>query len=149
MIDSLNITDEFVQEEVCKEIISNDFYYDMNGKMDQGLIQLAKNIILGRTTLYSAEVSFDVSFEVNIDNGKTFYATDFDSLASGGGVFFGEIYTDDLNRLYRDTVSFEFKNTAIYLGLTFFDRDSNNLGTFQCGSFSSVTGAGVGLGTWY
>jgi hypothetical protein len=148
MIKSLSIAKDFVQEEVCNEIISNDFYYDMNGKMDQGLIQLAKNIILGRTTSYSAEVSFDGNFEVNIDNGKSFYATDLYSLVFGGGVFFGDVYTDDLNRLYRDTVSFEFKNTAIYLSLIFFDRNSNHLGTFQCGAFSSVSCVGVGLGTW-
>jgi hypothetical protein len=149
MIRSLSITDDFVQEEVCKEIISSDFYYDMSGKMDQGLIQLAKNIILGRTTSYSAEVSFDLNFEININNGKSFYVTDLGNLVSDGGIFLGDVYTDDLNRLYSDTVSFEFKNTAIYLCLIFFDRNSNNLGTFKCGAFSSAASTGVGFGTWY
>ncbi|WP_268846123.1 VapA/VapB family virulence-associated protein [Flavobacterium aestivum] len=149
MIRSLRITDDFVQEEECKEIISSDFYYDMNGKMDQELIQLAKNIIMGRTTSYSAEVSFDFNFEINIDNGKSFYVTDLGNLVSDGGIFSGDIYTEDINRLYNDTVSFEFKNTAIYLCLVFFDRDSNNLGAFKCGAFSPVDSSGIGFGTWY
>lgn len=148
MTNSLDITDDFVQVEVCKEIISNDFYYNMNGKMDQVLIQLAKNIILDKIAPHSAELSFEVNFEINVDNGKTFYTTDFAGFASGG-VSFGDIYTDDLNRLYRDTVSFEFTNTTIYLSIVFLDRNSSNLGTFQCGSFSPVTGVGTGFGTWY
>ena len=60
----------------------------------------------------------------------------------------GDVYTNDLERLYSDTVSFEFQATPVYTSLLFFDKHSNLLGHFQAGSVSIVTGIGGGSGSW-
>lgn len=64
----------------------------------------------------------------------------------GGGTLFGEIYSDDLDRLYRDTKSFTFTAAAAYTAIYFFDENSQYLGSFQGGSISNVIGTGGGSG---
>jgi hypothetical protein len=57
------------------------------------------------------------------------------------------VYTDDLQRLYRETTRFEFQGTPVYLSILFFN-DNNLLGHFQAGAISTVTGIGGGGGNW-
>ena len=54
----------------------------------------------------------------------------------------------DLEKLYRDTVSFEFNATSVYTSLVFFDSNHNVLGHFQAGAVSTVNGVGGGKGEW-
>lgn len=152
MSNSQNGTNNVVQE-VSKEIIAHDFHVAMNGKLDNELIHAAKNQILSTTASYPAKGSsvsmiFYLQFQVNIDNGKSFNGKAGGISTPGGGALFGDVYTDDINRLYSSTVSFQFTSTPVYLSLIFFDNHSNVLGTFQSGSVSTVTGVGGGSGSW-
>ena len=138
---------------VSKEIVAHDFHVAMNGKLDNELLHSAKNKILTTTTSYPAKGSsvsmiFYLQFQVSVDGGKTFNGKAGGISTPGGGALFGDIYTDDINRLYSNTVSFQFTSTPVYLSLVFFDGNSNVLGTFQSGSVSTVTGVGGGSGSW-
>lgn len=96
-----------------------------------------------------ASLIFYLKFQVNITNGKTFDGHAGGASSPGGGALFGHVYTDDLDRLYRDTVSFEFQATPVYLSILYFDSHSKLLGHFQSGAVSIVTGIGGGKGKWH
>ncbi len=58
----------------------------------------------------------------------------------------GHVYTDDLDRLYRDTTSFSFVSAVAYLGVQFFDANSNLLGHYGGGGVG-VPAVGGGSGS--
>jgi hypothetical protein len=81
-------------------------------------------------------------------DGKTFSGNASSIATPGGGALFGDVYTDDIDRLYNDTVSFTFESTPVYLSMQFFDQNSRLLGHLQSGAVSTVAGAGGGRGSW-
>lgn len=66
----------------------------------------------------------------------------------GANGTWGDLYTDDLVRLYTDTVSFEFNTLVFYTNVNFFDASSNFLGAYHGGGVGIVTGIGGGTGTF-
>lgn len=71
------------------------------------------------------------------------------SLATlGANGTWGDLYTDDLLRLYTDTVSFEFNTLIFYTNVNFFDASSNFLGAYHGGGVGITTGIGGGTGTF-
>jgi len=138
---------------VSREIIAHDFHVSMHGKLADKQIEAVKKTLLSTTNAYHATGSvvsmiFYLQFQVNIDNGKSFNGKAGGISSPGGGALIGDVYTDDLERLYRDTVSFEFNCTPVYTSLIFFDSHSNCLGSYQSGSISTVAGVGGGSGKW-
>ena len=139
--------------EVTSRAIAADFRDAMKGKLADEHIDAAVNTLLATTSRYPATGSvasliFYLKFQVNITGGKSFNGNAGGASTPGGGALFGDVYTDDLNRLYSDTVSFEFQGTPVYLSILFFDRNSKLLGHFQAGAVSTVTGIGGGSGKW-
>jgi hypothetical protein len=93
-----------------------------------------------------------VRVTVEVNGGKSCEGNGGGVFGLGGGVFGGDVYTDDLQRLYKDSVSFQVNLVGmVYLNINFFDGNSNLLGSFQGGGFSPWT-SGVGGGklttTW-
>lgn len=138
---------------VDTNIVAHDFLVAMHGKLEQEKIDAATAALKATTTKYAATGSvasliFYLKFQVSIKGGKTFDGNAGGASSPGGGALFGDVYTDDLDRLYRDTVSFEFNATPVYLSILFFDGNSNLLGHFQSGAISTVLGIGGGKGEW-
>ncbi|MDB5033590.1 MAG: virulence-associated family protein [Chlorobi bacterium] len=138
---------------VSVETIANDFATSMKGKLDQGLIDSSVASLKSITQSYPATGSvasliFYLKFQVSVKGGKTFDGNAGGISSPGGGALFGDVYTDDINRLYNNTVSFEFQGTPVYLSILFFDKNSNLLGHFQAGAVSTVLGVGGGSGKW-
>jgi hypothetical protein len=141
--------------EVTPQAIANDFRNAMKGKLTDEHVEAAVNTLLSTTSRYPANGSvasliFYLKFQVNITGagGKSFNGNAGGASTPGGGALFGDVYTDNLARLYSDTVSFEFQGTPVYISLLFFDKNSNLLGHFQAGAVSTVTGIGGGSGKW-
>lgn len=88
--------------------------------------------------------------QVNIKNGgKTFTGDLFGLSTPGGGALFGDVYTDDVDRLYNNTHRFLCETTPFYLSIQFFDKENTLLGHFQSGGVSTVVGlGGGGTGSW-
>jgi hypothetical protein len=83
------------------------------------------------------------------DGGKTFTGDLFGLSTPGGGALFGDVYTDDLDRLYSDTTRFLCETLPLYLSIQFFDKNGTLLGHFQSGAVSTVAGlSGGGSGNW-
>jgi len=140
---------------VGHEIVGHDFRSAMHGKMPENDIDnvVASLANTAATTAYPANGSvasliFYMKLQVSVKGGKTFNGHAGSLGTPGGGALFGDVYTNDINRLYRDTVSFEFQGTPVYLSILFFDGNSRLLGHFQSGAVSTVIGAGGGSGSW-
>ena len=138
---------------VSKQILAHDFVTSAHGKLDQDTIGAAVKALTADTSTYPANGSvvsmiFYLKFQVNVSGGKSFNGNAGGISTPGAGALFGDVYTDDINALYANTVSFQFTATPVYLSLLFFDNNSNLLGHFQCGAVSIVTGVGGGSGHW-
>lgn len=90
---------------------------------------------------------FYFELEVNCD-GDVFKGTAYGFGTPGAGALFGDIYTNDINKLYSETESFNFVATNVYTTIIFHSRNNEVLGTLQTGAVSTVDGTGGGKGTW-
>jgi hypothetical protein len=138
---------------ISKQQIAEDFSAAADGKLAKDRIDAAVDALSAADTIYSAHGSvasliFYLKFQVTLPGGKTFDGNAGGLSSPGGGALFGDVYTDDLQVLYSNTVSFEFQSTPVYLSILFFDANSNLLGHFQCGAVSTVAGVGGGKGSW-
>lgn len=138
---------------VDRATIAHEFAAHLDGKLEPEKIEAAVQALQATTTSYPANGSvasfiFYLQFQVNVTGGKSFDGKAGGVSTPGGGALIGDVYTDDIDRLYSDTVSFEFQGTSVYTSLLFFDSSSNLLGHFQAGSVSTVNGIGGGSGHW-
>ena len=136
-----------------KEALGEDLRASLQGVLEPSAVDSAVQSLVATSTKYSANGSvasmiFYLRYRVDVSSGKTFEGQAGGISSPGGGALYGDIYTDDINRLYRDTVSFQFNATPVYTNLNFFDSHSNFLGSFQSGSVSTVLGTGGGKGSW-
>lgn len=141
------------QSVVDKNVIAQDFVARHTESLGAEKANAVANSIKAAETKYPAKgtilgVLFYTRITVNIDGGKGCVCNGGGFSGIGGGALFGDVYTDDINRLYRDTVSFEFNAAAAYTSVIFFDKDSNRLGHYQSGSLSTIIGIGGGSCSW-
>ncbi|MDQ3799576.1 MAG: VapA/VapB family virulence-associated protein [Acidobacteriota bacterium] len=66
----------------------------------------------------------------------------------GVGVFFGTVFTKDVQRLIDQTASFSYFAARLYITVHFWDKDHNFLGHLQAGAISWLAGGGGGSGSW-
>ena len=134
--------------------IAHDFKEALHGKLNDEQIAEGIEVLTTIAPGFGANgnvvsLIFYLQFQVNVTDGKSFNGKAGGLSTPGGGALFGTVYTHDIIRLYRDTISFQF--TALlhtYLSIIFFDANSNVLGTFQAGGLSTVNGHGGGTGNW-
>jgi hypothetical protein len=67
----------------------------------------------------------------------------------GSGVTMGDIYTEDMSALLKNTAWIGFFAAAAYLHIDFYDKDHKIIGHFEGGGVSSVIGGGGGGAKWY
>ncbi|AHC35585.1 MULTISPECIES: VapA/VapB family virulence-associated protein [Pseudomonas] len=137
-----------------RDMIASDFHEAMkNAYTDKKLLDEAVEGIKSTTAKYPAQGTiasflFYQMITVDITNGKKFNGKSGGIAFPGGGGSWGDVYTNDIDRLYRNTHSFQFITTPVYFTVNFFDGSSNFLGTFQAGALSTSTGTGGGTGSW-
>ena len=141
------------QSTVDKNVIAQDFVARHTETLGAEKANTVANSILSTQTAYPAKGTilgaiFYTRITVNVDGGKGCVCNGGGLSGIGGGALIGDIYTDDINRLYRDTVSFEFNAAFAYTSVLFFDKNSNLLGSFQSGSVSTIAGVGGGSCSW-
>lgn len=141
-------------ELTVKEQIAEDFAKAFQGKMEQSLLDEAVTKIKDTQPSYAASGSIITALvytNVHIEMSemhKVFTGHGGGVFSTGGGALIGSIYTDDLDKLFRDTVSFEVNSTVVYCSVIFFDKHSHTLGSFQAGAVSVSIGVGGGTGSW-
>ena len=129
------------------QLIAKDFAEKMAGHLPDDKIKAAVDKINTTTTSYPAQLELlsSRSFYVIITGGKRF---DGNVGPAGGGAGWGDVYTDDIERLYRDTVGFQITVALVYASVVFFDGNSNYLGNFQGGGMATGGFRGGGSGGW-
>ena len=139
-----------------KKLVIEGIEKEHRGKMDDGILDAALQKMASTTTTYYTTGSILTAFfylRVTCDLDDKGYRAHFTGNAGGlgtvgGGALIGEIYTDDIEKLLKDTHSFEVNGTNVYTSVLFFDKHSNLLGHFQAGSVSLSIGVGGGTGSW-
>ena len=136
-------------------LIAQQFASHTEGKLAAPQIASVVSALEQKTSSYGANGSvasfiFYLQFGVTVKGpgGKTFKGNAGGVSSPGGGALFGDVYTDDLAKLYANTHSFEFQSTPVYLSILFFDKNHKLLGHFQSGAVSTVAGIGGGSGHW-
>ena len=139
--------------EQIRSAIADHLRTELAGKVSDDVVNNAVQRLSADTQSYPATGSvasmvFYLRWQITIDGGKTFDGSAGGLSTPGGGALFGTVYTDDISKLYSETVSFEYNAVAAYTSILFFDGSSNLLGHFQSGSVSTVIGIGGGKGSW-
>ncbi len=111
-------------------------------------IASAENKYSAKTTLASAIFYIKVDTQITSEGGKHFSGNAGGLSSPGGGVLFGDLYTNDLEMLYKNTVSFQITMTPVFCSVLFFDSSSNLLGHFEGGGVSTISGVAGGTGSW-
>ncbi|GII99775.1 virulence-associated protein [Sediminihabitans luteus] len=138
---------------IDRAVVADDFAASVAEILPQDKIDAAAEQIRTATASYPATGSvaslvFWIRVSIDVTGGKSFVGNAGGIAVPGGGGFWGDVYTDDLDRLYRDTVSFQFNTTPVYFNVNFFDSSSTFLGSLQAGAFGTSTGTGGGSGSW-
>lgn len=145
-----------VTETNGRDRISQDFRIMFAGKVDEGLLDKAAESLDGSLEVESAypangaiaSILFWLRCRCNVDGGKTFTGDAFGLAVPGGSALFGDVYTDDLDRLYADTRNFTVVAAAAYTAFIFQDEQNNTLGTFHAGAVGTTVGTAYGTGRW-
>jgi Rhodococcus equi virulence-associated protein len=140
--------------EVSRESVVNDFRKHMQGKLDDAKLDAAAQAMTAAMTAYPASayaisLVFYMRVEVQLNGAAQKFSGNAGGVGQpGAGGFFGNVYTDDLAKLYAQTRVFEYHGTYVYTGVTFWDDDSNLLGHFEGGGLGIMVGVGGGTGSW-
>jgi len=95
-----------------------------------------------------ASLIFGFKVQVKLNKGKQISGWAGGAGLPGGGFGFGDLYTDDINKLYSQTEYFSFVSAVAYFTVIFYDGPGNTLGSFQSGGLSTVLGTGRGSAKW-
>lgn len=139
-------------ELMVKEQIAEDFAKAFQGKMEQSLLDETIQKIKADTNSYTASygvILFIGYINAHVEISQALFTGNGSGAISGiAGGMGGVVYTDDLNKLIRDTVSFSTLIAPTYSNVLFFDKGSHLLGHFQGGGVSIGGGVGGGPGSW-
>ncbi|QNK41809.1 VapA/VapB family virulence-associated protein [Caproicibacter fermentans] len=97
------------------------------------------------------DVIFYQQWKVHIHDFKQYFSGDAGGIAGlGFGCGSGYLYTDDIEKLFRETKTFYwFSAEIVYYSIYFLGEKSKLLGHFQAyGGAPSVGGTGGGSGSW-
>jgi len=125
----------------------------LQGNMEQNKLNALVTALQTPMTTYGPCIAtllslvFYTRVQVGYPAGKNFNGNAGGIAAIPGGTGGGDIYTDDLARLYNDTVSFTYVAAAVYLGIQFYDADHILLGHYEGGG-AYAPGGGAGTGQW-
>ncbi|QEN89292.1 VapA/VapB family virulence-associated protein [Labrys sp. KNU-23] len=143
-------------------LAAREFANSMAGLLAQDQINAATADMLGaaaanqypaKCSIISAIFYLRFTIEVTADRGygrvlKTFTGNAGGISSPGGGALFGTVFTNDINRLYAETVSFQFNSSPVMLNVNFFSKGHAFLGNYMSGGVSTVGGTGGGSGHW-
>jgi Rhodococcus equi virulence-associated protein len=141
---------------VGNDVFAKDLAAAMQGKLDDDKLGAAVAAVSAATTAYPAAAWFaSFLFYLHVECQITGDIPRFrgnagglwSPVVGGAGGFFGNVYTDDKDKLYQQTHAFELHSLAVYVGITFWDGSSNLLGHFESGGIGSL-GIGGGTGAW-
>jgi len=141
-----------MEHKELREVILEDLASNLKEKFSEDVIKSAVESIRATSSSKPATgsiMSMIFYLQINIDCDGRHFSSDVGGASSpGGGALIGDIYSDDFDKLFKNTNNIQFTATPVYTSVVFFDSESKALGTFQAGSVSTVAGIGGGTGKW-
>lgn len=140
-----------------KNQIVNDFKSQHIENVEEGVLDEIVAGIKGTEKSYPANGSIvsaifyarvDVEVVYQNKTKKHFLGRGGGAGTLGGGVLGGDIFTEDIEKMFSETIAFQVTCTPVYACILFLDRDSKLLGHFQAGALSMSCIAAGGAGTW-
>jgi hypothetical protein len=124
----------------------------LQGKIPQDKLDAALAALKAPATTYACKMGnacaiFYQWVSVEITGGKTFRGQGGGICTPPGSGGWGDVYTDDINRLYAATGAFYATSVGPYLNCLFFDSNNNLLGHAECGGVS-IGSSIAGSGSW-
>ena len=126
----------------------------LQDKVDQPKIDAILKKLQANAQAYPANgliISFVLFTKVQVmlkDGSKSFTGYGGGLATPGGGPNFGDVYTDDFNKLCAETDGFVVITTPVYLTVLFLDKDLSLLGHYQSGAISTAGAQFSGAGHW-
>lgn len=113
----------------------------------------AKKAIRGFDKKYPATGNIEggivyARLNVEVKGGQKCGSDVWGAFTPGAGALIGDIYTSDIDTLYRDTVSCEVNATPLYVNVNFINAKTQIIGSFQAGGISTIVGVGAGKCIW-
>lgn len=148
----INAEPAFAKEDLSA--VAKDFKASMKDVMSEAQIDKTLSEMASFTNQYAAQCQiastiFYVFITPAVEGGQNGVDGHGGGLFTpGGGGSWGHLYTDDIERLYRDTISYQVNAAAAYLNVNFFDGHSNLLGHYHGGGVGTVVGIGGGTIRW-
>ena len=139
-----------------KNKIIEDLEKEHRGKTDDKILDDTLQKMRASNTAYYASGSIVSIFfyaKVTLDlDGKDrsghFEGNSYGPCTVGGGKYWGDVYTDDIDKLFEKTDSFTVTSNNVYICVLFHDKDGTLLGHFQGGGFSISGSTCSGNGSW-
>jgi hypothetical protein len=143
---------EKIEEKNFKAVVA-DFKEAAKGRFEDNQIEQIAKDMSTFTNRYAAQCPiasavFYVFANCIVEGGKSAEGHGGGLFTAGGGGSWGHLYTNDIDRLYRDTISFQVNATNVYINVNFFDANSNLLGNYHGGGIGTVVGVGGGTVRW-
>ena len=87
--------------------------------------------------------------QLTVKGGKCFIGRCGGDVLATEHSFYGKLYCQDINALYKETVRFEHQCTPAYFSIVFYDKNDLLIGHFHAHALSSETINSGGKGTWF
>jgi hypothetical protein len=134
-------------------VIANDVREALQGKLDDAKLGEAIKQMQASVAQYPAQAQlacavFYQQVSCQITGKKNFTGHAGGLCFPGGNGTWGNLFTDDLDRLYNNMQAFSFLVTPVYFTIEFWDASSRLLGHFHGGGIGTSTGTGGGTGSW-
>jgi hypothetical protein len=136
-----------------KQIVASDFRESVRGKLTDVTIDGVVRALHAATVTYPVTITFEdlvlyATIRVTVQGGRRFDGNFgvIDPNTPVGGLP-GTLYTDNLDRLYSSTRSFQILTTPVYLAVLFFDG-SHDLLAHVMSAGAAPIGVGAGAGEW-
>jgi len=136
---------------VDRKTLAHDFGNLLKGRADDAFITSHVKQIMAPAALTAypangsvASLVFGLQISCQITNGKQFQDWIWGAALPGGGALFGDVYTNDIKKLYAATTQVIATFTPVYTAFYWLDASNTNLGYFQAGSISTVAGSAAG-----
>ncbi|SFU78849.1 VapA/VapB family virulence-associated protein [Butyrivibrio sp. INlla21] len=117
-------------------------------------LQSANTAYHATGSVIGALIYMKVQVRINDDeypqySNMTFDGDAYGIAALGGGALVGDIYTDDILRLFSSTCYFEINVLPVYVNINFFDSSHQYLGSYHAGAVAVTGGMASGKGSWH
>ncbi|WP_340610934.1 VapA/VapB family virulence-associated protein [Xenorhabdus bharatensis] len=128
---------ERLEDKSNKEIIN---------QIEENLLNSSLKYYTGTATMKSSIIYTELKIE--IETGNKFNGDAFGVISFGGGIYYGAVFTEDLDTLLKEVDSFAIVSTSFGMVISFFNSSYYQVGYFEAIGVGTTVGGAAGPGSW-